>query len=92
VNRGIIIETQQFRNSQAQHGTVILAAVSSFRGKNETRKAASCIMQVLPQIRAFESKGKLVIVNPQRRLGCAALIPEYSFTLDHRQAVEICDA
>jgi hypothetical protein len=23
------------------------------------------------QIRAFESKGKLAIVNPQRRMGCA---------------------
>jgi len=29
---------------------------------------------VLPQIRAFESKGKLAIVNPQRRMGSAALI------------------
>jgi len=39
---------------------------------------------VLPQIRAFQSKGKLVIVKPQRRMGCGALMPEYSFTLDHR--------
>jgi hypothetical protein len=44
---------------------------------------------VLPQIRAFESKGKLAIVNPQQRIGCAALMPEYSFTLDHRQGLEI---
>jgi hypothetical protein len=47
---------------------------------------------VLLQIRAFESKGKLAIVNPQRRMGCAALIPEYSFTLDYRQGVKICAA
>jgi hypothetical protein len=45
---------------------------------------------VLPQIRAFEFEDKLAIVNPQRRIGCAALIPEYSFTLDHRQGLEIC--
>jgi len=37
---------------------------------------------------AFESKGKLAIVNPQRRICCAALMPEYSFTLDQRQGVE----
>jgi hypothetical protein len=29
---------------------------------------------VLPQIRVFESKGKLAIVKPQRRMGCAALM------------------
>jgi len=40
-----------------------------------------------PQIRAFESKGRLTrsIINPQRRICSAAVIPEYSFTLDHRQ-------
>jgi hypothetical protein len=47
---------------------------------------------ILPQIRAFESKGKLAIVNPQRRVGCAALMPEYSFALDHRQGAEISAA
>jgi hypothetical protein len=31
----------------------------------------------------LESKGKLAIVNPQRRMGCAALVPEHSFTRDH---------
>jgi len=37
---------------------------------------------VLPQIRASESKGKLTrsVVNPQRRIGCAALMTEHSFT------------
>ncbi len=30
--------------------------------------------------RAFRSKAKLAIVNPQRRMGCAALMPEYSLT------------
>jgi hypothetical protein len=45
---------------------------------------------LLPHIRASESKGKLAIVNPQRRNGCAALRPEYSFTLGHRQGLEIC--
>jgi len=35
---------------------------------------------VLPQTCAFESKGKLAIVNQERRMGCAALMPEYSFT------------
>jgi hypothetical protein len=44
------------------------------------------ISAVLPQIRAFESKGKLAIVNPQRRMDCTALMPEYSFTLDRRQS------
>jgi hypothetical protein len=34
----------------------------------------------LPEIRAFEFKGKLTIVNPQRRMGCTALVPGYSFT------------
>jgi len=33
---------------------------------------------------AFESKGKLAIVNPQRRMGCAALMPERQ-----RQKVEV---
>jgi hypothetical protein len=46
-------------------------------------------LTVLTQIRACEPKGKLAIVNPQRRMGCAALMPEYSFTLEHRQGVEI---
>jgi hypothetical protein len=41
---------------------------------------------VLPQIRAFESKGKLPIVNPQRRTGCAALMPQYSLTREHCEA------
>jgi hypothetical protein len=31
----------------------------------------------------LESKGKLAIVNPQRRIGCAALIPQCPFTRDH---------
>ena len=47
---------------------------------------------VLPQTCAFESKGKLAIVNQERRMGCAALMPEYSFTPDRRQRVEICAA
>ena len=45
-----------------------------------------------PQICAFESKGKLAILNPQRHVGCAALVPEYSFTLEQNQGVEICAA
>jgi hypothetical protein len=43
-------------------------------------------------MRAFESKGKLAIVNPQRRMGCAALMPQYSFTRDRCQGVKICAA
>jgi hypothetical protein len=43
-----------------------------------------------PQIGGFESKGKLAIVNPPRRMGCAALMPEYSFTLDHCQGRDVC--
>ena len=35
--------------------------------------------------RVFESKGKLAIVNPQRRIGCAALMPECLFRLGHHQ-------
>jgi len=38
----------------------------------------------------FDSKGKLAIVNPPRRVGCAALMPEYSFMLEQHQEVEIC--
>ncbi|MGB7590983.1 MAG: hypothetical protein WBO19_07075 [Terriglobia bacterium] len=33
--------------------------------------------------------GELAIVNPQRRVSCAALMPEYSFTPDRYQGVEI---
>ena len=36
---------------------------------------------VLPQIHALEPKGNLAVVNPQRRMGCAALMPEYLFEL-----------
>ena len=41
---------------------------------------------VLRQIRAFASKGRLPIVNPRRRICCGALMPEHSFTRDHREA------
>jgi len=41
---------------------------------------------VLPQIRAFESNGKLAIGNPQRRVCCAAFMPEHSFTREHCEA------
>ncbi|MGD1156405.1 MAG: hypothetical protein ABSA41_11300 [Terriglobia bacterium] len=34
----------------------------------------------------------MAIVNPQRRMACTALVPEHSFTLDHRQGVEMCAA
>jgi hypothetical protein len=47
---------------------------------------------VLPQIRAFEAKGKLAILNPQRRLGCAALVPQYPLMRERHQGVEICAA
>jgi hypothetical protein len=43
-------------------------------------------------MRAFESKGKLAISNPQWRVCSAAFMPEYSFTLEHRRGVEICTA
>jgi hypothetical protein len=47
-------------------------------------------LEIFPQTRAFEFKGKLAIVNPQRRIGYAAPVREYSFTLDHRQGVGVC--
>ena len=65
-------------------------ALAEASEKHVVRVAPRCIGAVLPQIRASESKGKPAIVNPQRPMGCAALMPEYSFTLDHRQRVEIC--
>jgi hypothetical protein len=46
---------------------------------------------VLPQIRALESKGKLAIVNPQRCIGCAALMPQCLFARDHCNTVLIWD-
>jgi hypothetical protein len=58
-------------------------------GKSRFRvSGARCQMgsAVLPQIRALESNGKLAIVSPQRRTGCAALMPEHSFTREHCEA------
>ena len=59
------------------------------RGRQQRESAPRAA--ILPQIRAFEFKGKLSrpSVNPQRGMGCAPLMPEYSFTLDHCRGLEI---
>ena len=54
-------------------------------------RRGKCSSVVLPQIRAFEPKGKLAVVNPQRRIGCAPLMPQYWFTRDQCGTVQIWD-